>query len=144
MPESTGRASVAACVHTALEMLADTFPSTLSCEFDHLPDDRAQLPAVAVQTLQEDPASRTYIDGGTASRCRLALALRQAGNDGASRMEACELLASLARVMSNTAADEGQAFVWRIEGCSQPYLAESGAEWSDYRVTLAITYRSRQ
>ena len=144
MAESIDRASVAACVHAALETLVDTFPNTLSCEFDRLPDDRAQLPAVAVRTLQEDPAGRAYVDGGTASRCRLALALRQAGSDAASRMEACELLASLARAMSNAAAGEGQAVAWRIEDCSQPYLVEPGVEWSDYRVTLAITYRTRQ
>ncbi len=144
MAEPTDCSSVAASVFAALETLVETLPSVGTCEFDRLPDDQAQLPAISVETRTDEPAGRPYVDGGVVSRCQLDLALRHAGDDSGSRIEACELLATLARSLSEMSIENrGAEPAWLIEGCSQPYRAESGAGVSDYRVTLSVTYRTR-
>ena len=143
MAESTGRSSVAVSVFEALETLVGRLPNAFVCDFDHLPDDQSQLPVVAVQTLQEKPSGRPYVDGGSVSRCQIALALRRTGDDAASRIEACELWNSIASALSNaTGGGTGTGVDWRIEDHSQPYFSESAAGRSDYRVTLTVTYRT--
>lgn len=142
MTDSNGRSSVAACVFEALEALVGSLPNTPLLGFDHLPDDQSQWPALAVQTLQETATGRSYADGGSLSRCVIGLTLRSTGDEAINRIEACELLDSIASALQSTPGNPGKETVWHIESRSQPYLAELGPGRSDYRVTLAITYRT--
>ncbi|MDR3053322.1 MAG: hypothetical protein LBU48_05635 [Coriobacteriales bacterium] len=112
----------------------------LKVEFDHLPT--KGLPMLSMQTLTGTPVERRFKSGGYIGNYRFALYLRQQAEDNASRLDAEQVLKTLAGQVEKLPLALGASIA--LLGITQdtlPAKVSSDEAYDDQQVTFTLKYK---
>lgn len=141
-------AYVYVAVRDAVAALAGA-DNAVACAFGVAPDEASGLPCVTVIPQNANPVEKKYLDGSRVSNCAFALLLRTQATAEEDLLGACALLEKVAkRLEEGFSIGEGRQ-LWSVAVDGLPHFVEeaqvgdvAATAYSDWRVTLSVTYRS--
>lgn len=133
---------VAMQVYSLVKEIAAAMLPNAECTYAALSSSEETLPCIATFPLEGDPVERRYLDGSYVATYRFALVLRVCTESDQDRMDARRDVDEIAARVEEGVIDLGSnCELWGVVRETLPYCLEESETYSDWRVTLLVTYK---